>query len=168
MLVVIGSSPNRQDWLKDCSASIKRDHIAVVNYGYELGKIRWVMKNTTADRFLFLQDSWIVKDDRFWTLLDGLSGSVALTDDPYYYGCYAGVYERWVIDKIGIPEVNTKEDAISNEIKWHHQYFKTVGELTVMFPELKDKNSVREVERHGRNNLVLENNYLIKYKGTWN
>jgi hypothetical protein len=167
MLIVIGSSPDRQKWLADCSASIKREHIAVVNTGYELGKMRWVMENTTADRFLFLQDSWQIKDDRFWTLLDGLSGSVAITDDPYFYGCYAGVYERWVIDKIGIPVMADKADAIRNEITWHENYCKTVGDLTVLFPELKDSNATRQVELYGRTNLVLENDYIVKYKGTW-
>ena len=100
-------------------------------------------------------------------MLDGLSGSVALTDDPYYYGCYAGVYERWVIDKIGIPVMADKADAIRNEIAWHELYFKTVGELTVLFPELRDSNATRQVELYGRTNLVLENDYIVKYKGTW-
>ena len=167
MLIVIGSTPDRQDWLAHCSASIKREHIAVVNYGYELGKIRWVMENTNADRFLFLQDSWLVKDDRFWTLLDGLSGSVAITDDPYYYGCYAGVYERKVIEQIGVPIMTDKADSIRHEISWHELYFKAAGELTVLFPELRDSNATAQVELFGRTNLVLENDYIVKYKGTW-
>jgi hypothetical protein len=36
-----------------------------------------------------------------------------------------------------------------------------------MFPELTDGNAKGTEEHHGRINLVLENNYLIKYKGTW-
>ena len=167
MLVVIGSSPDRQRWLSDCSASIKREHIAVVNSGYELGKIRWVMENTNADRFLFLQDSWQVKDEGFWDLLEAQSGSVAITNDPYYYGCYAGVYERWVIEQIGIPVMADKADAIRNEVAWHQSYFSTVGELPVLFPELRDSNATRQVQLHDRNNLVLENKYIVKYKGTW-
>jgi hypothetical protein len=167
MLVVIGSSFDRQEWLADCSGSIKRQHIAVVNCGYELGKIEWVMQNTKADRFLFLQDSWLIKDDHFFTLLDGLSGSVAITSDPFYFGCYAGVYERAVIEQIGIPVTTGKRDAIAQEIEWHKSYVAVSGEPTVLFPELTDANSTRQEERHGRTNLVLENNYLVKYKGTW-
>jgi hypothetical protein len=167
VLTVIGSSPDRHEWLADCSASIRREHIAVVNSGYELGKIRWVMENTNTDRFLFLQDSWQVKDDGFWDLLEAESGSVAITDDPYYYGCYAGVYERSVIEQIGIPVMTDKHDAISNEIAWHQSYFKAVGELKVLFPDLRDSNATRQVELNGRTNLVLENDYLVKYKGTW-
>jgi hypothetical protein len=167
LLIVIGSSPDRQEWLADCSASIKRDHIAVVNTGYELGKIRWVMENTTADRFLFLQDSWLIKDEGFWNLLEAHSGSVAINSDPYYFGCYAGIYERSVIEKIGLPVTTDKQDAIRNEIDWHKAYVEIAGKPTVLFPELTDNNATGTVEKHGRINLLLENEYIAKYKGTW-
>ncbi len=166
-LVVIGSSLGREDWLAECSASINRNHIAVISFGFELAKIAWVIKNTNADRFLFLQDSWKIKDKTFWDLLDDTSGSVAITADPYYYGCYAGVYERWVIDQIGLPVITSKREAIDNEIAWHKDYVKVAGKPLVLFPELKDSNATRQVEKHGRTNLVLENDYIVKYKGTW-
>jgi hypothetical protein len=167
VLVVIGSSPERKEWLADCSNSIRREHIAVVNTGYELAKIRWVIENTNAERFLFLQDSWLVKDDRFWELLEANQGSVCLTADPYYYGCYAGVYERWVIEQIGIPVMESKLDAIHNEIAWHKEYVNVAGKPTVLFPELTDSNATRTVEINGRTNLVLENEFIVKLKGTW-
>jgi hypothetical protein len=167
VLVVIGSSPDRQKWLADCSGSIKREHIAVVNTGYELGKIRWVIENTTADRFLFLQDSWLIKDEGFWDLLEAHSGSVAINSDPYYFGCYAGVYERSVIEQIGVPVMADKREAILNEIDWHKAYVEIAGEPTVLFPDLTDNNATGTVKRHGRINLVLENDYIAKYKGTW-
>jgi hypothetical protein len=167
MLVVIGSSADRQNWLADCSASINRNHIAVVSCGFELAKIGWVIDNTNADRFLFLQDSWLIKDDSFWDLLESHTGSVAITADPYFYGCYAGVYERSVIEQIGVPEINTKREAIDNEIAWHKRYVEVAGEPVVLFPDLSDAKATRQVERHGRTNLVLENEYIAKYKGTW-
>jgi hypothetical protein len=167
MLIVIGSSPDRQRWLADCSASIKRDHIAVVSFGFELAKIGWVIDNTNADRFLFLQDSWVIKDQAFWDLLDKQPGSVAINSDPYFYGCYAGVYERSVIEEIGVPEITTKREAIDNEIAWHKRYVEVAGEPVVLFPDLTDARATRQVERHGRINLLLENDYLAKYKGTW-
>jgi hypothetical protein len=167
VLVVIGSSPGREQWLADCTASITREHIAIVSFGFELAKIGWVISNTKADRFLFLQDSWVVKDDRFWDLLESTTGSVAITADPYFYGCYAGVYERWVIEQIGVPVIGDKREAIRNEIDWHKSYVEVSGNPQVVFPELTDRNSTRQEEKHGRTNLVLENDYLIKYKGTW-
>jgi hypothetical protein len=167
VLIVIGSSPDRQNWLSDCSASINREHVAVINFGFELGKIGWVMKNTKAERFLFLQDSWVIKDDSFWELLENEESSVCLNADPYYYGCYAGIYERRIIEQIGIPVIESKLDAIENEIAWHKDYVRVAGEPKVLFPELTDKNATRTVEKNGRTNLVLENDYILKYKGTW-
>jgi hypothetical protein len=168
VLVVIGSSPDRQEWLADCSASIKRDHIAVVSFGFELAKIGWVMDNTNVDRFLLLQDSWKIKDEGFWDLLESHSGSVAINSDPYYFGCYAGVYERSVIEQIGVPVMADKRDAIRHEIDWHKRYVEVSGEPTVLFPELTDANAFGQIQLHGRTNLVLENDYIVKYKGTWN
>jgi hypothetical protein len=167
LLIVIGSSPGREQWLADCTASIGREHIALISFGFELGKIRWVMANSNADRFLFLQDSWLVKDKGFWDLLDSHSGSVAITADPYFYGCYAGVYERAVIEQIGTPMILDKRDAIAKEIDWHKKYVEVAGNPTVLFPELTDANATKQEQRHGRANLVLENKYLVKYKGTW-
>lgn len=167
MLVVIGSSPDRTNWLTASSGSINREHIVVQNYAYELGKIRWVMENTPAERFLFLQDSWVIKSDKFWDLLEQFEGSVALTRDPYFYGCYAGVYQRSVIEQVGIPQVQDKEHSILLEIDWHRKYVSVAGEPTVLFPELTDANATRTAIKNGRENLVLENDYVIKYKGTW-
>jgi len=167
VLTVIGSSPGREAWLADCSASITREHIAVVSFGYELGKIRWVIENTTADRFLFLQDSWQIRSEGFWDLLEQFEGSVALTRDPYFFGCYAGVYERSVIERLGVPVVKDKAHSILLEIDWHRRYVALHGEPTVLFPGLTDGNAVREEERYGRVNLVLENEFVTKWKGTW-
>jgi len=36
-----------------------------------------------------------------------------------------------------------------------------------LFPELSDANATRKEMKFGRENLVLENDYLIKYKGDW-
>jgi hypothetical protein len=167
LLIVIGSAPGRENWLRDCSASIEREHIAVVNDGFELAKIDWIIRNTNAERFLFLQDSWLIKSPAFWDKLDETSGSVALSCDPYFYGCYTGVYERSVIEKIGVPTMTSKREAIDNEITWHKQYVEVSGEPLVLFPELTDANATSQIEKHGRINLVLENDYVAKYKGTW-
>lgn len=167
MLIVIGSSPDRADWARDASASVGREHIVVSNFGFELNKIRWVMENTRVERFLFLQDSWVIKSEKFWGLLDQFEGSVALNRDPYFFGCYAGVYERHVIERVGIPVVRDKAHSILLEIDWHRQYVEVGGEPTVLFPELTDANATGVVERHGRDNLLLENEFVQKWKGTW-
>jgi hypothetical protein len=167
VLIAIGSSPDRSIWLQEASASIGREHIIVSNWGYELGKIRWLMENTTADRFLFLQDSWVVKSAAFFTLLDNTDGSIAITQDPYFFGCFAGVYERKIIEHIGIPTITTKLEAVESERYWHEAYVQTAGEPRVLFPDLTDDNATEVRVHNGRENLILENDYIIKYKGTW-
>lgn len=167
MLIVIGSSPDRAEWLQASSGSIGREHIVVSNWGFELGKIAWVMNNTTANRFLFLQDSWVVKTPKLFTLLDSIDGSIAITQDPYYFGCFAGVYERHVIEDIGVPVIESKFDAVQAERYWHESYVQCNGEPTVLFPDLTDESSTQTIFLNGRENLILENEYLMKYKGTW-
>lgn len=167
MLIVIGTSPDRAEWLEASSGSINLEHIIVSNWGYELNKIQWVIENTTAERFLFLQDSWVIKNANFFTLLDQHKGSIALTQDPYFFGCFAGVYERGIIEQIGIPEINTKLEAVLAEKWWHEAYVNAAGAPTVLFPELTDENSTQTIFHNGRENLILENEYVMKYKGTW-
>jgi hypothetical protein len=167
VLIVIGTSPDRSEWLAASSASIGREHIVVSNWGFELGKIAWVMENTTAERFFFLQDSWVVKTPALFTLLDNTVGSVALTQDPYYFGCFAGVYERSVIEHIGVPVIETKFEAVQAERFWHESYVMTAGEPIVLFADLTDENATEVRFHNGRENLILENEYVRKYKGTW-
>jgi hypothetical protein len=163
--IVIGTTPDRSNWLAECAASIGRPFIAVSNYGYELGKIRWVMENTNIERFLFLQDSVIIKSDAFWDLLEGYDGSVSINQDPTYYGSYMGVYERAILKHLDLPVMETKRDAVTHEVDWARRYIQVGGIVPVMFPTLRDGEEF-EVH-HGRMNMVIENDYIKKYKGTW-
>ena len=167
MLTVIASSPDRMMWASDCLQSLGRDALIVTYGDYELGKIGWVLRHTTADRFLFLQDSFMVKSQRFWSMLDEHAGSVSLLSDPDVFGCYAGVYERHVLERVGVPVVESKREAVRGERQWTRAYCAQVGHVPVLFPDVSDDKASGVVERHGRQNLVLENDVIVKYKGTW-
>lgn len=167
MLTVIASSPDRMMWASDCLQSLGRDAIIVTYGDYELGKIGWVLSHTTDDRFLFLQDSFMVKSERFWSMLDEHPGSVSLLSDPDRFGCYAGVYERDVLERVGVPVVESKRDAVRCEVEWTRAYCAEAGDVPVLFPDVRDDKASGVVERHGRQNLVLENDVIVKYKGTW-
>lgn len=134
--------------------------------GFELGKLRWVVENTTLDRFLFVQDS-VVVSPALYGLLSDFDGSVALLSDPVPFGCYLGVYERKILERVGFPNICSKREAVEAEIWWTQAYCAQAGNVPVLFPELRDSNAVRHAVRHGRENLVLENEFLTKYKGTW-
>lgn len=134
--------------------------------GFELGKIRWVLENTTLERFLFIQDSVIVSEALYRRLSDH-DGSVALLGDPRPFGCYLGVYEREILEKVGVPNICSKREAVEAEIWWTEKYCEAAGYWWVLFPHLTDRNAKRYAVRHGRENLVLENEFMTKYKGTW-
>lgn len=167
--VVIGTTPNREHWLSESLKAIgDRPVLVLSDYTFELGKIEWLYQNTNIDRFLFMQDSVIVKNPEFFTLLDSSEGSVSINKDPSYYGCYLGVYERKILSKVQhFPKINKKSESIYNEIYWNLKYVQVAKSVTVLFPELSDANATRTEIKYGRKNLVLENDYLIKYKGDW-
>ena len=169
LVTVVATTPGRERWLAQCVASLGgREVLAVsLEHGYELGKIEWVHRNTTLDRFLFLQDSAEVLSHGFWGRLEEFPGSVALLGDPSVYGSYMGVYERKVLNKMpGWPLVDSKMGSIANEIIWTRDYADMAGGVPVLFPELTDANG-HVVEHFGRDNLVLENQFFRKWKGTW-
>ena len=168
-MIVISTTPGRESWLRDCLESIKRPVIVISNFNYELGKIKFIYENTNLSFFLLLQDSVIVKNDKFFDLMFEAAGmgSAAVTNDPHIFGMYMGVYTRQTLAKTGIPNCNSKKEAIEYEISWHERYVNFEPTLPVVFPELNDSRAAKKELRHGRLNLVLENDYLIKYKGNW-
>ena len=167
-VIVVPTSPGREHWAKQCSESLKdTPHIVVSEYGYEIGKIRWMMENTNFDRWLMLQDSVVVKDLSLFDLAFSHPNSVALSNCPVKFGMYLGIYTRKTLSKVEIPIAHDKEDAIRYEVEWSKKYCESEKNIPTLFEDFSDGNSKRTVNIFGRENLVLENEYLIKYKGTW-
>lgn len=165
---VIGTTPNREHWLAECLKSIgERPVVVLSDYTFELGKIKWMYENTTIDKFLFLQDSVVIKKPEFFEIIDEYDSSLSINKDPSFYGCYMGIYERRILDQIEIPKIYKKSESIYNEIYWTFEYVKRLNTIKVLFPELSDANATRKEVKFERENLVLENDYLIKYKGDW-
>jgi hypothetical protein len=108
----------------------------------------------------------IIKDQSFLQAGWRKGTSVPLSNCPTAFGMYLGIYSRATLNKVGIPVAQNKEDAIRYEVEWHREYCNQ-EQVEIMFPELTDGNAKGTEEHHGRINLVLENDYLIKYKGTW-
>jgi len=165
--IVICTTPGREMWLADCLASIKRDVIVLSDFTYELGKIDWMVKNTSFERFLILQDSVVVKDDSFFDKIFDFDSSVSINQCPTWYGSFMGIFERKPLIEVGVPLPKSKREVVELEYQWTPKYCAAAGKVTVMFPEFRDENASGIVMRHGRENLLLENEYLIKYKGNW-
>lgn len=166
-MIVIATTPGRQDWLKQCLNSISKPVLVLSDFTFELGKINWIFNNTKIDRFMFLQDSIIIKDEKIFELLYEDKGSIALTNDPCMYGMYMGVYERQILEKIDIPIPKSKAESIQYELTWTDAYCKAARNVRLAFTDLTDSRAKRKEVIFGRENLVLENDFLIKYKGNW-
>jgi hypothetical protein len=166
--VVVATTPGREAWLTDCLASIQREVLVLRQAGtWELGKIKWLYENTQLDRFLFLHDSVVVKDQAFFDRMFEHDGSVSVTNDPGIFGMYMGIYTREHLSRVELYSPVTQRDSIRAEIEWTHRYATAAGNVPVVFPDLRDQLNVGFVEHHGRKNMVLENYYLRKFKGTW-
>lgn len=168
-MIVIGTSEGRELWWRDCLASMPDDIpvLLVSQYAYELGKIRWVLEHTNIQRFWLLQDSVVIHDATF--LRDALQSdhAVSLCQHPDLFGMFMGVYDRHILNQVGVPTVIGKEHSIQLERTWTRHYAQACQHVQVMFSDFNDTNAIGEVERYGRNNLVLSNDHLTKYKGTW-
>jgi hypothetical protein len=166
-MIVVATTPGREDWLKQCLTSINRSVMVLSDYSYELGKINWLINNTKIERFMFLQDSVVIKDERLFELLYNDKGSIAITNDPTMYGMYLGIYERKYLERIDIPIPKSKAQAIEYELTWTEQYCRMAKNVRLAFTDLNDRSAKRKEVIFGRENLVLENDFLIKYKGNW-
>lgn len=166
--VVVSTGAGRGGWVADCLNSIHRGDVTVAlsRTGGELGAISMIYEHTRWRRWLLVQDSCVVKDQRFFDMVDAAGGPLLIAPRPCMY---LAVYEREALDEIGIPDVPAGADrriAVAHETAWMDRYVEYAGPA-VLFPEFTDDNATRVEDRHGRRNLVLENDYLIKYKGTW-
>ena len=166
-MIVVGTTPVREEWLAQCLKSITKPVLVLSDFTYELGKINWVFNNTKIERFMFLQDSVIVKNEKLFELLDNDKGSIAFTNDPSMYGMYMGVYERVHLAKIDIPVPKSKAESIMYEMSWTGSYCQVAKNVRLAFTDFTDSKSQRKETIFGRPNLVLENDFLIKYKGNW-
>jgi hypothetical protein len=166
-MIVIATTPGREQWLQQCLASIEQPVLVLSDLTFELGKINWIFNNTKIERFMFLQDSVVIKNQSLFDLLFKDKGSIALTNDPCMYGMYLGIYERQILAKIEIPVPKSKAESIAYELSWTDKYCKEARNVRLAFTDFSDSRSKRKQVLFGRENLVLENDFLIKYKGNW-
>lgn len=160
--IVIGTYKGRENWLADCLDSLKgyeRYPVIACDVPWELGVIGWAYPR--FDEFLFLQDSVIVKQLDWIDEVFDCPKSVSLCHNPFFM--YLGKYTRKDLDKVELPDVSNKREAVEHEGSWTKYYASLCNPIT-LWP-LVDTDIF--VEKHGRKNMVLENEYIVKYKGTW-
>jgi len=159
--IVIGTSDKTEPFLNDMLKSLDVEYpiykcvegVDRPNQSFELGAISCATKR--FDEFIFLHDTTVIKDNSLFDKLFAINGHVALTDGFFHY------FGKFVSkDMPPIPEVKDKEDAIYWETRWFTKPY------SVFSPHLPQFSERREF-RHGRENMVCENDYLIKYKATF-
>ncbi len=167
--IVIGTYGGREIWDKECRESLSEytSHPVVsVNVPWELNVIRWVFEYTSLREFIFLQDTCIVKNYDWLDEVFDHEGSVSLCHKPFYM--YLGKYTRYDLlmckQTHGWPEVRNKREAVTHEGDWTSWYNETATNTKYLW-DMPDEQAW--AERHGRMNMVYENEHLIKYKGTW-
>ena len=161
----MATAPGREAWLAQCLKSVSRPVVVVSGPDWEMAKLRHAYSAIRGERFFFLPDSYVVNDERIFDVVEDLTGSVAVTDLPSAFGTFAGVYERRVLKRVGFPAVSSKEEAVHYELEWARDYLVAAKGAVVLFPGFGHSEDF--VERFGRINMVDENQFLTKYKGTW-
>ena len=166
--IVIATTPTPSKWLpnllKSLSGYDKYQIIIISNYGYEVGKLRWVVENTTLSEFVLLQDSCEIKDTRIFDLCFDKVG-YTVTFDPKFRS-YMGKWRREILERIGIPTAKTKMDAVRYEEDWAHIRYLSAERKKMHLFDGFSRSEIYE-KKYGRTNMILENDYIKKYKAVW-
>jgi hypothetical protein len=164
--IVICTTPSTNDWLNNLLNSIdgydKFPIIILSDYGYELGKINFIHKMTCITDFFLIQDSIEIKDPSIFEKGFNYTGSVAWDSG---LKSYLGKYRREILDKCHIPLPKTKMDSVVFEETFNLEYLSNEPKKWILHDNFSRADKFET--KFGRTNMVLEDEYLKKYKGTW-
>jgi len=134
------------------------------NTGFELAAIDYAYENTKWDEFLLLQDTFEIKDIKFFDLVfkEHCGKGVTLERGGM---SYAIKYRREVLNKMVIPLAKSKADAVHYEGQFNNDYLRLDGGYINLFNHIPSNGT--KVHLWGRENLKKENEYIIKYKSIW-
>lgn len=171
VLIVVNNFPAMsQSWVKRLySLTGEQDwHLRLLHHdAFEVGAIETALLETTWDEFFFLQDTFEIKNqDIFRILFEEFAGR-SVSYNPHLQ-MYLIKYRREILERMQIPEVRTKREAIKQEEDFNRAYANLDGNIHILNPNFHDERFYGNYEeKFGRTNLKLEDEYLIKRKGTW-
>jgi hypothetical protein len=186
--IVICSWSGGREWLDQCLKSLEgckypitviindagnadphwieaiKHNVGLINEDtYEVGAIQ--AGHQVYDEFFFLQDTCQIKNlEIFDIIFQEYKGKSIQWG--YKFQSYLGKFRKEILDQIEFPMVRTKTDAIANETDFLNKYLELDPETVVLFPMFSDFTG-HQISYLGRNNLMIENEYLIKWKGYW-
>lgn len=189
-VIVITHHKSTENFTFDLIESIKTDYDVLIvdnsydlnfkskykiihtNDGFELGALKLVYQIPQYEEFFLLQNTTIIKNNNIFNLAfeKYKNQNYCLSQEPYLYGMYLGKYLKKVLDKINIPLVKNKMESVNYEQRFNRLYkamSDSMGIKTALHqpPLVKSTNFIN---KHGRNNMILENDVIKKYKATWN
>lgn len=135
--------------------------------GFELGAIKATLADTTWDEFILLQDTIEIKNTEVFRLMFEEFPGQSVAYNPHFQ-MYLGKYRRDILNTITIPDVRSKVEAVRQEEIFAKLYQDADADLKVFNPNFKDETFYTSWEElFGRKNLRMEDDYIIKRKGTW-
>lgn len=129
--------------------------------GFELGGIQRGAE--LFDEFVFLTDTCIIKNPDLIEKLFAHEGSMSLCGNFF---SYLGKFVSSKLREVGMPRVENKKQAIHEERFWTEKYITSDPNYKLFDPQLPIETDVFG-EVHGENRMIIENEFLVKYKGTY-
>lgn len=127
------------------------------------------------DELLFLHDSIEVKDFSIFDLCfeTHRGESVSFTESPFFVMGLGKFLRKPYLASV-FANNNAYTDYEQHEFTFGDEYVKNVGRNpVVLFPDFLEEEQrqhgkkPRFEQKFGRRNLIMENNYIKKYKGHW-
>lgn len=135
--------------------------------GYETGALHQAMVYTQYKEIFLIHDTMEIKDPEIFKIAfeDYEGKSYALSNYPDLFGMYLGKYRREPLEMAKPKGAKDKMESIEKETSFNQRYCKH-DEVVLCEQPLIDSNKF--VKKFGRENMLLENDWVKKYKGTWN
>lgn len=169
-VIIICTTINRTDWLKNCLDSFKGyNKYPIITLMINEGKGRFAdfineIKKLPYDEFVLLQDSMEIKNTDVFDICFNDTRSVSLSSVPEKFGNFHGKFIMDIFREIEVPTIQDKKEDVLFEIKFSKDYMSKCGEY-VELCDLKHTNNFEE--KFDRLNMVTENEFIKKYKGCW-
>lgn len=166
--IVVLTGKGREKWLHNFESTLPKSKYPlriVTSDNFELGAITEVMND--YDEFIFLHDTCQVKSDKLFDFCFEECGgrSVSFASHPSPFGMYLGKYRSEILKRITWRLPETKLEAVEGEISFPNDYARI--EYPISIPDPLTSSHIFE-EKFGRVNMVLENDWIKKWKATWN
>jgi hypothetical protein len=166
-IVIIHHRQGDGKWLIPCLESIKTEYpILITNHegpDWCMGAIKQTWERTSYKELVFMNESMLCKDNAVWDIIfKQYKGQSVMLGDRFLM--FFGKFRRPMVNQLQFPVVRNKvDDVLKGEGQWCRQYYELNDHMPLQ--PLTDGDTFEM--KHGRKNMVLENDYFIKYKASW-